>query len=46
MGWAIPATWRPSAQAWEERNRVPPDEVEGVLSGLLDEAWDRTEEKL
>ncbi len=24
----------------------PPDEVEGVLAGLLDEAWDRTEEAL
>ncbi|MCJ7628827.1 MAG: hypothetical protein MUO50_10625 [Longimicrobiales bacterium] len=31
---------------WEDRNRVPPDEVEGVLTGLLDEAWDRTEEEL
>lgn len=28
--------------AWEERHRVPPDEVEGVLNELLDEAWDRT----
>ncbi|MFH1765402.1 MAG: hypothetical protein ABIF09_14535, partial [Gemmatimonadota bacterium] len=25
---------------------MPPDEVEGVLTGLLDEAWDRTEETL
>ncbi len=32
--------------AWEDRNRVPPDEVEGVLNALLDEAWDRTEEAL
>ena len=32
--------------AWEDRNRVPPDEVEGVLRGLLKEAWDRTEEAL
>ena len=32
--------------AWEDRNRVPPDEVEDVLSALLDEAWDRTEEGL
>lgn len=33
-------------QAWEERNRVPPDEVEEVLSRFLEEAWDRTEEQL
>ena len=32
--------------AWEARNRVPPDEVPGVLRGLLDIAWDRTEERL
>lgn len=31
--------------AWEARQRVPPDEVEGVLTGLLDEAWDRTAER-
>ena len=28
--------------AWEARNRVPADEVPGVLDALLDEAWDRT----
>jgi len=28
--------------AWEERARVPRDEVAGVLNGLCDEAWDRT----
>jgi len=28
--------------AWEARNRVPPDEVPGVLAELLDEAWERT----
>jgi hypothetical protein len=28
--------------AWEARNRVPPDEVPGVLGALLDEAWERT----
>lgn len=31
---------------WEARNRVPADEVPGVLRGLLDEAWNRTEERL
>ncbi len=30
--------------AWEARNRVPADEIPGVLEALLDEAWDRTEE--
>lgn len=30
-------------RAWEERRRVPPDEVHGTLTTLLDEAWDRTE---
>ncbi|MGD2068438.1 MAG: hypothetical protein PVI57_07110 [Gemmatimonadota bacterium] len=32
--------------AWEARNRVPPDEVEGVTGELFDEAWERTEERL
>ena len=32
--------------AWEERNRVPPEEVEGVLEALMDEAWERTEERV
>lgn len=32
--------------AWEDRQRVPVDEVSGVLDGLLDEAWDRTCESL
>lgn len=32
--------------AWEAKNRVPPDEVPGVLRELLDQAWDRTEERL
>jgi hypothetical protein len=33
---------RAQAAAWEARNRVPPDEVAGVLGELLDQAWDRT----
>ncbi len=32
--------------AWEERNRVPPDEVPGVLEELMSEAWDRTVERV
>jgi hypothetical protein len=32
--------------AWEAKNRVPPDEVSGVLTGMLDIAWDRTEQRL
>lgn len=27
---------------WQEKNRVPPDEVPGVIQSLLDEAWERT----
>ena len=34
------------AAAWERRNVVPPDEVEGTLNELLDEAWDRTTERM
>ena len=30
--------------AWEDRQRVPPDEVEGVVRELMDEAWDLTNE--
>ena len=30
--------------AWEDRNRVPADEVEGVVSQLMDDAWDGTNE--
>ncbi len=33
-------------QAWEEHNRVPVDEVPGLLGELLDRAWDLTEERL
>lgn len=32
--------------AWETRNRVPPDEVSGVIDELMAEAWDRTDERL
>ena len=32
--------------AWEARNRVPADEVPAVLNQFLDEAWDRTEQRL
>ena len=33
---------RSQAAAWEERNCVPRDEVAGVLTELMDEAWERT----
>jgi hypothetical protein len=32
--------------AWEAKNRVPADEVPGVLNELLDIAWDQTQERL
>jgi hypothetical protein len=32
--------------AWEERNRVPADEVPGVVNALMDEAWERTAERM
>ena len=32
--------------AWEAKNRVPADEVPGVLNELLSEAWDRTAQLL
>src|SRR5579875_2411908 len=32
--------------AWEERQRVPPDEIPDALAALLDEAWDRTAARL
>lgn len=31
---------------WEDRNRVPADEVPGVIDQLMSDAWDRTEERL
>lgn len=37
---------RAQAGAWEERNRVPAESVREVLTALLGEAWDRTEERL
>lgn len=32
------------ASDWQERQRVPADEVEGVLNELMSDAWDRTVE--
>ena len=32
--------------AWEERQKVPVDEVTGVLEAFMDEAWDRAEKYL
>lgn len=37
---------REQCAAWEEKNRVPPEQVPAVLEGLLDEAWRRTESRL
>ncbi|MCA9736196.1 MAG: hypothetical protein R3E98_01710 [Gemmatimonadota bacterium] len=37
---------REQCRRWEERNRVPADEVEGVLAELMDTAWTHTEERL
>ncbi|MDH3271473.1 MAG: hypothetical protein OEN56_09090 [Gemmatimonadota bacterium] len=37
---------RARCAAWEDRNRVPPDEVEAVSAELLSEAWDRTNERV
>ncbi len=31
---------------WEERQRVPPEAVQGVLDDLLSQAWDRTADRL
>jgi hypothetical protein len=33
-------------EAWQERNRVPADEVPGVIGEMMDEAWERTDERL
>ncbi len=32
--------------AWEDRNRVPADEVQETITALLSEAWDRTSERM
>jgi hypothetical protein len=32
--------------AWEARNRVDPSEIAGVLAELLEQAWDRTAERI
>jgi hypothetical protein len=37
---------RAQCAAWEERNRVAPDDVPSVMSELLEEAWTRTEQTL
>jgi hypothetical protein len=33
---------RAQCAAWEEKNRVPPDEIEGVVNELMNEARERT----
>ena len=37
---------RAQCAAWEERNKVPADEVQDVLNDLMDQAWERTEKFL
>jgi hypothetical protein len=37
---------RSQCAAWEEKNRVPPEQVPAVLEDLLTEAWRRTEARL
>ena len=37
---------REQCAAWEDKNRVAPEQVPAVLEGLLDEAWRRTEARL
>jgi hypothetical protein len=44
MGYA--GDLKAQCEAWEERNRVQPDEVQTVLEELLSQAWDRTETAL
>lgn len=44
MGYTGPL--REQCAAWEDKKRVPPEDVPGVLEDLLDQAWRRTEERL
>lgn len=37
---------RTRCAGWEDRNRVPRDEVEDVTRELMDEAWERTNERV
>jgi hypothetical protein len=37
---------RTQIAAWEERQRVPADEVEGVLNDYLSDAWDLTADRM
>ena len=41
-----PGDLRSQCAAWEEKNRVRPEQVPAVLESLLAEAWRRTEERL
>ena len=45
-GMGYPGDLRAQCAAWEERNRVPAEEVPEVMRDLLDAAWDRTERLL
>ncbi|MDX1646176.1 MAG: hypothetical protein R3304_03435 [Longimicrobiales bacterium] len=44
MGYA--GDLRARCARWEDRNRVPPDEVEEVTRLLMEEAWERTMERV
>ena len=44
MGYA--GDLRSQCASWEDKNRVPPEQVPAVLDGLLNEAWRRTEDRL
>jgi hypothetical protein len=41
-----PGDLRAQCAAWEEKNRVPKEQVPEVLEDLLDQAWRRTEERV
>jgi hypothetical protein len=45
-GMGYSADLRAQCAAWESRNQVNPDEVPAVLGELLDQAWDRTAERI